>query len=445
MKYKDLYSKELFKELPQPPSKAFLELVDLIDELDTRERPLKFSTEFIQQTISKCIPTMQNDQERYMINKIMDEVMSKLLLEKELVEKIEQKDFIVPKDLFIQEHGNLIDMPIARYDKGTPAKYYKQNAKGSGFIVYTVGNNTIEIGSTYGALTGFGEMILMDGIPKFNTERENYTVSKFYEPEMLDTLGIARKGRYYALLRQELKKIFNLSVVYNRFKFVTKHGTKKRTEIQSIGISLFPTRIWDKEKKLWVGIWHPLFHRNLYKKLLSDRVLKAIDNKRSKRAYRYLDKAMGIKNWHKENIDSLAIKLSIVTKHSTLRLKQLRQSLRDVKHGYGVADWEFKYKIQDNLLCCSKSRAISHTDRQEQEPAKEENQREKIITLFARRIIANMNCEAEPIVLDEYIRQVRGATKGITTETLETILEEFKQHKWTPLDLNLRFSKAKRT
>lgn len=343
-------------------------------------------------------------------------------------EKIKEGFHLIPKEQFIKQDGNLIDLPTGRYDHklSTSAQYKDKN-----YITYVKGDAVYKIGSMFGALEGKEDLIFNVGIVGLTKVKDNYSYVAFFDRDMLDFLKFPKTKFYYKLLRRTLQKAGALHLTYNKF---IKIDEAKKKERVTIDIPIFYTAIYYDKLRLWIAVWHPVFHKNFYYKFLSVPILLELTDPRSNRAYRYLDKAMGKKNCHKEDISSLMTKLSIVRANATERLKQLKKSLNDVKRAYNNVGWTFTYKFKDNIFYCEKLKQLDYKDKgfqslydkQDEAPQKSLSRRDIILTKIKFQIVVSSSMGEKSIPIEAIIKKL----EGVKTDKLEDIYELCCKNKW---------------
>jgi len=248
----------------------------------------------------------------------------------------------------VEVSNNLVEIPKARYDRGHLKKH-----KGRSYIRYKGKNFSADIGSMYGALTGWDEILLMDILPQYVEEQNGFSYVTVTENQLLELLNLKETKDNFTRLKEGLRKCFTLTLSHSSFKVFSSDRERKKTVVTE-GIPIFIYWKHIEHTRFWGAVLNPLFHRNFYTEWLSTLILEKLSHPRSKRAYRYLEKAMGRESHHYEKVDNLMEKLSIEIKNPTKRMNQLKRCLEDLKQAYAGDCIIFKYSIKDGNFSCSK-------------------------------------------------------------------------------------------
>ena len=274
------------------------------------------------------------------------------------IELLQEKRF---ESEIIKVEGNLLEIPIADYSRGEiqqPKKNYVT------YLDKERGTKT-EIGSMYGALTGFDERVFKGGVCYFSQEQEtddkgkSIYIANFSLWEIAKHLGLALGGRTWERLKTSLKRIGSLTLTHTG---ILVYENKDHKEYHPIaGYPVFKSWLLpnqnDKNRENWF-LWNEILAENFFQKyhrILKARVYLALPTPISTRLYDYLNKKFGSNNDYSEEIIKFMAKIPIQEKIPARRTKILIKNLEILKETWGREDnIVLKYWIKNGRVFFTK-------------------------------------------------------------------------------------------
>jgi hypothetical protein len=298
-----------------------------------------------------------------------ENLQQKLGVSPKTAEAMKQRSLRLDKTSWPVE-GNILEYPIADYSRGMISAT-------KNYVVFQKDDIRTEIGTMYGALKGFDEMVLKAGVSYFTENYDGKYISNFSLYELAKRLNVKLSGRSSKRLMEALKRCGALTITHNKILHFPKEGGREKKSVLTYAIfkaAYIPDRD-DKNRENYF-VWNELFADNYFRgyvKYLQTKIYTELTTPVSKRLYEYLDKKIGKDDEYKESIKSLMDKIPIMSANRREAKRILIRNLQILQEVWQrVEGTTLLYTISGDIIIFSKKKGteknvIEHKPLEEQE------------------------------------------------------------------------------